>query len=323
METPPATDPNRTGSSLRNLVDVILPCLEVVGARSVVEIGASHGDFTSELLVWAARGGAKVIAVEPAPEAELLALAEQQPELELVRETSHDALRALAPADAVIIDGDHNYRTVSADLRLIAASTAEAAFPLVLIHDVGWPHGRRDSYYAPERIPEEERQPLARYAYLDPENPGIADGGFLIEWSAEREGGTCNGVLTAVEDFMETDDSLQLAIVPAFFGLGLLWDRRAAWAGAVAEIVEPWDRDPLLGRLEANRCLRLARWARCLQRLDTAEQRVASRDRLLSSLLGSRAFAWGERLSRLHKRGRPAFSRQEVRRVLDKQGGRG
>ena len=30
------------------------------------------------------------------------------------------------------------------------------------MHDVGWPYGRRDLYYAPEQIPEEFRQPYRR-----------------------------------------------------------------------------------------------------------------------------------------------------------------
>ncbi len=30
--------------------------------------------------------------------------------------------------------------------------------PLILCHDVGWPHASRDSYYAPETIPPEHRQ---------------------------------------------------------------------------------------------------------------------------------------------------------------------
>ena len=61
----------------------------------------------------------------------------------------------------VIIDGDHNYFTVSEELRLIAERAAGAALPLLLFHDVGWPHARRDDYYAAERIPEADRRPLA------------------------------------------------------------------------------------------------------------------------------------------------------------------
>jgi hypothetical protein len=274
MATPDATDPDRTGSSLRNLADVIFACLEAVGARSVVEVGASHGDFTRELVEWAAKSAAQITAVEPAAQPELLALAERHPELKLIRQTSQEALPELGPPDAIIIDGDHNYATVSEELRLITERAPGAATPLLLIHDLGWPHGRRDSYHDPERIPEEERQPLAAHAYLDPEEPGVAEGGFLVEWAAEREGGPRNGVLTAVEDFIDGREDLRLARVPAFFGLGVLWQREAPWGAALAEIVEPWDRSPLLERLEANRCLKLVEWARSAQQLEQARKEL-------------------------------------------------
>ena len=327
---PDATDPDRTGSSLTNLVDVVFPCLEAVGASAVVEVGASHGDFTSELLAWASGAEAKVTAVEPAPEPELLALAERHPELELVRETSHDALGRIELGEAIVIDGDHNHYTVSEDLKLIFERAPGERMPLVFLHDVGWPHGRRDAYYAPDRIPESRRQPLAHNAHLDPELEGVADGGFHVEWTAEREGGPGNGVLTAIEDFMAERPGLRLAVVPLFFGLGALWHPGARWAEAVAAVIEPWDRNPLLERLEANRCLKLAEWARFVQRTATVQEQLritaeqlaherevrARQEEVLRAMLDSSAFAWGEHLSRLRQRGRPTFSREEVRRVL-------
>ena len=38
-------------------------------------------------------------------------------------------------------------------------ATAGEPLPVLILHDVCWPYGRRDLYYAPERIPEEFRQP--------------------------------------------------------------------------------------------------------------------------------------------------------------------
>ncbi len=326
MAAPDATDPDQTGSSLRNLAEVIVACLEAAGADSVLEIGASHGDFTAELLDWADGASAKVTAVEPDPPPELLALAERRPELELVRESSHEALRRVPRHDAVVVDGDHNYSTVSDDLGLIAKLGGDGPIPLVLLHDLGWPHARRDAYYVPDRIPAELRQPLARHAYLDPEDPGVGERGYLVEWAAQQEGGPRNGVLTAVEDFVRDRGGLRLAVVPAFFGLGVLWDRRSPWSEAVARVVEPWDASPLLERLEANRVLKLVQWASCAQSLEFAEQkleRMAKQEELLRILADSRAFALGERLSRLRRRGSPAFSRDQVRRALGETGDQG
>jgi hypothetical protein len=330
METTPRV-PDFSGLySLVSLAEILFPCLEAVAARLVLEIGAYRGELTRELLAWAAAEGARVTAVDPDPQAELLELGEQHPELELVVETSHDALLHLSLPDAVILDGDHNYYTLSEELRLIGEKAPGADLPLLMAHDVGWPHARRDTYCAPERIPEEHRQPLARDVALAPWEPGVAAGGIPFKWAAEREGGPRNGVRTALEDFVGERQGLRLAIVPAFFGFGVLWHEGAPWANAVASVVEPWDRNPLLERLEAHRVAHLStqltqageledardRIADRVQLLHEQAQRLREQEKLLRAMLGSRAFAVAEQLSRLNQRGRPVFSRQQVRRAL-------
>jgi len=322
MGTHDRPDTDEAAQSLANLAEILIPLLDAVQARSVVEVGAYQGDLTRELLGWAVRRGARVAAIEPRPTAELLEVAAEHPELELVRERSHEALSHIPAADAVIVDGDHNYYTVSEELRLIDARAPAGALPLLMLHDVGWPHARRDTYYAPEEIPEEHRQPVAHNATLAPWEPGVADGGIPYGCVARQEGGPRNGVLTAIEDFLDGREDLRLAIVPAFFGLGLLWHQDAPWASAVAALVEPRDRDPVLARLEANRVKSLAERYRDLQELQAVGAmrgelaRHTRQEQLLRSMLTSRAFTWGEWLSRLRKGGRPAFSREAVKRAL-------
>ena len=311
-------DPDSYGHSLANLAELVLPILGTAGARSVIEIGAYTGDLTRELLDWAAEDGVRITAIEPKPPPALEELARDHPELELVAEPSHDALRHLPISDAVIIDSDHNYYTLSGELRLIAERAPDHDLPLLLFHDVGWPNARRDIYYAPERIPEHERQPMVRGASLFPGEPGVVDAGLPTWWVAEREGGPRNGVLTAIEDFVADRDGLRLAIVPLFWGLGILWRADAPWAGAVADVVAAWDRHPILQRVEANRVLHLASTR---VEIGRANARVARQEELLTRMLNSSAFAWGERLSRLRKRGTPLFSRREVRDVLGEDGG--
>jgi Methyltransferase domain len=323
-----ANDFDEAGQSLAHLAEVVLACLDAIEARSLAEIGANRGELTRELLDWAVRSGARVTAVEPAPRPELVELAERRPELELIRETSHEALPHIELPDAVIVDGDHNHYTVSEELRLIDEGASWTVGLLVIFHDVCWPHGRRDTYYAPERIPERHRQPLVHYAALAPDEPGVAHAGLRYEWAAQREGGPRNGVLTAIEDFAAGRNGLRLAIVPAFFGLGVMWHRDAPWADAVAAVVEPWDRNAVLGRLEAHRVTNLVARYRHAQELGEIElmrrerERQAQQERLLRTMLGSRAFAWGERLSRLRRGRRPAFTREQVRRALGGEDGR-
>ena len=190
--------------------------------------------------------------------------------------TSHEALPTLPDCDAIIIDGDHNYFTLSEELRLIDERSPGAAMPLLLLHDIAWPLARRDAYYVPERIPAEQRQPLARDTYLAPEEPGTLEEGMPFACVAAREGGPRNGILTAVEDFLAERADLRFARVPAFFGFGVIWHSEAPWASAVAEAVAPWDGNPVLERLEANRVRHMVeryKMTRRLEReLDAAEQ---------------------------------------------------
>lgn len=315
---PQASDPNRLGYSLANVAEILFGCLDAAGARSVLEIGAYRGELTGELLEWAAGSGARIAAVEPEPPEQLLELAAAHPELELVRETSHDALRNRPLPDAVVIDGDHNYFTLGEELRLIAEGAEGGLIPLVLFHDLGWPHARRDTYYEPQRIPEEHRQPLVHNAGLAPWEPGITAHGLPYVWAAAREGGERNGTLTAVEDFLSTRQGLRLAVVPAFFGFGALWPTEASWAGEVARVVEPLDRHPVLERLEANRVANLAAAYISSRELAEERQRRAGLEELLYAIEGSSAFTLAERLARLRSRGKPTYSREQIRKALGK-----
>ncbi len=295
---------------------MLFGCLDAVEAKSVLEIGAFHGKSTNEMLAWAARAGAHVTAIDPAPPPDLRESAAKHPELDLLETTSHAALAELPRADAVIIDGDHNYFTLSEELRLIDERMPGSGMPLLICHDIAWPLARRDAYYAPERIPPEHRQPLAHDVYIVPGEPGVTEGGMPFACVAAQEGGPRNGILTAIEDFIAGHDEIRFASVPAFFGLGVIWHEQAPWAERVARMIEPWDRNPILERLEANRVHHMVERYRMTRRLEIEVDRAAEADDALRAMLGSRAFAVGEAVSRLHGRGRAAFSREQVRRAL-------
>ena len=313
---PYANEPGHWGTSLVNNAEILVACLNAAKARSVIEVGAYAGDLTRLLLEWAATAQARVWAIDPAPQEQLLALDRERDDLELVRATSDDGLMSIPPPDAAIIDGDHNYFTVSEELRIIGEHAEGGLLPLLIFHDVCWPHARRDDYFAPDRIPEDCRQPTVEGGGLFPGEPGVRPGGLPFKWSAAREGGPRNGVLTAVEDFVADRDGLRLAVIPAFFGLGVVWSRDAPWADDVAEVLEPWDANPLVERMEENRVLHLASAHFQMVQLALAQQRIARQEELLRKLLESKTFALAERLSALRQGGRPAFSKDEVRRVL-------
>jgi len=321
---PYLNDPERRGASMAQIADVIVPCLDAAAARSVIEIGALAGDLTRVLVDWAVRSGARVLAVDPSPHRPLIELASESAELQLVRETSLAALPRVELADAVIIDGDHNYFTVTEELRLIEVRAPGRELPLVLLHDVCWPHARRDDYFAVERIPEEFRHPVAGSAGgLVPGEPGLRGDGLPYPGSAAREGGPRNGVLTAVEDFLAGRPELRLAVVPAFFGLGVVWRADAAYAGALERLLGPLDRNPLLERLEANRVEQLAVSRAAAVELEAEQGRRARHEAVLERMLESRAFTIAERLSVLRMRAgiapdQSVVSKEEIRRALDR-----
>jgi Methyltransferase domain len=320
---PHERDPGRWATSLLHNAELVLGCLDAVQAQSVTEVGAFMGELTRLLLRWADGAGATVTAIDTAPHPDLEALEPAHGNLRLLRDASLNALERIELADVVILDGDHNYYTVSQELQLIArrATDARRQLPLLLLHDVGWPHGRRDDYYVPERIPAQHRQPLAQDG-LHPAEPGTVYGGLPCDNPAAREGGPRNGVLTAAEDFVAGHERLQLAIVPAFFGLGVIWDSGAPYADAVWQLLRTWDRNRVLQRMEDNRVLHLAnahvQWtiARDLRaQVGDRDRRLVRQDELLTRMLQSRTFAAAELYLRLRQRV-PAFSRQAIRQVI-------
>lgn len=243
--------------SLAEFRELILACLRASGARSVVEIGSEEGRFTRELLAWAEDSDALVYCVDPAPAPALVDVAAGSPRLKLVLQRSLDALDHLEPCDAYLVDGDHNYYTVHRELRAIASSAhRRAGYPLVFLHDVGWPAGRRDMYYSPEAIPPDARHQHAYDKGTVPWRSDLVEGGFRGEgrfaW-ALADGGPGNGVLAAVEDFLGDRPDLGFLTVPCIFGLGVLYDRAAPYADEVAAVVGRYDGDVLLRRLEENR----------------------------------------------------------------------
>ena len=90
----------------------------------------------------------------------------------------------------------------------------------------------------------------------------------------------------------------------------------------MARILDPWDRHPILERLEANRVHHLAQGHAWLVELWEEREKRARQEAVLRRLLESSAFSVAERLSRLRKRagvatGQAVVSKNEVRRALE------
>lgn len=191
-----------------------------------MEVGSLAGEHTRLLLDWCETHDARLHSVDPAPAFESDDLTAEYSDLvTLHRAASLDVLGTIERPDVALIDGDHNWYTVFHELELLNGFGSR--FPLVLLHDVGWPWGRRDAYYDPERIPPEFRHPVSHGGLVPGASEADPTGGFVTGMlHAVHEGGPRNGVLTAVEDFMAgADRDLELVTVPGLFGYGALFPR--------------------------------------------------------------------------------------------------
>lgn len=209
---------------------VISPLLEALGPGTVVEVGSDHGDNTGKLLGFCRERGARLHVVDPLPKYDVSALqAEYGETLVFHQALSLDALQEIGCVDVALIDGDHNWYTVHGELQLMerCCSDLSQPYPLVLLHDIGWPYGRRDLYYDPETVPEAYRHPHGREG-LRPGTSGVAgEQGLNADLhNALRENTPRNGVLAAAEDFVaETALDVELLQLPGLHGLGVLVPR--------------------------------------------------------------------------------------------------
>lgn len=242
--------------SLAEYRELVFELFALASVRRVVEVGSEAGAFTRELEAWARANGGELTCVEPHPNDQLRS-AHAAGALRLVEARSPAALREVSPSDAYLLDGDHNYVTVLGELEAIeSACFAAGRDALVVLHDVGWPCARRDSYCEPTSLPPGGAHPHSYDRGVAPGDPGLVAAGFRGEGAfafASREGGPRNGVRTAVEDFLSRRDHLAFISCPLVFGIGFLFPRRATWAAAASAALRPYADSPLLGRVEENR----------------------------------------------------------------------
>jgi Methyltransferase domain len=209
----------------RHFESAVRPLLDVTRLSTIVEVGAEAGLQTFKLLPYVRSRQAHLHIIDPVPRFNIARYrAEYGSCSTLHRSPSHDVLPSLEAPDVVLLDGDHNWYTVIEELRIMDRSYED--WPLTFAHDIEWPYGRRDMYYAPERVPEDCRQPHAQLGIVrgrsELSQPGI---NRELE-NAVHEGGARNGVLTAIEDFLdETQRDLVFLIAPGNNGLGIIMDR--------------------------------------------------------------------------------------------------
>src|SRR3954451_2487501 len=225
---------------------VVWPILQAAKARRIVEIGALRGD-TTVLMLERLGPDTELHVIDPVPEFDPALHEARFPGRYIFhRDISHNVLPELPAVDVALVDGDHNWFTVYHELRLLAEGARRdgAPLPILILHDVLWPYGRRDLYYAPERIPEEFRQPNAQKGIRPGVSPVGEQGGLNpLHFNALAEGGPRNGVMTALDDFIaEYDRPVRRMVLPIYFGLAIVVEEeRLARQPELAAILDSFE----------------------------------------------------------------------------------
>ena len=243
--------------SLTFYAELIEQLAALPGCPDVVEIGSESGEMSVRLATAAARRGGTLYVVEPTPSDLLRTFAAEHDNVRVVEGYSPEALAGLPPAGLYVVDGDHNYVTVRGEVGAIFAEHAPLD-TLAVMHDVGWPSGRRDQYYAPDRLPADAVWPHSFTRGAVPDSSELtADGrGFRGEGAfafALHEGGPRNGVLTAIEDVLTARPTLGLLTTPLVFGLGVIGHRTHPQWLDVEALLAPYVDNPTLAAAERNR----------------------------------------------------------------------
>lgn len=249
---------------------------------TVVEVGVETGQVSD---LYAELGAEDIYCIEPAPTAELRAQIAENPALHLVESHSPGAFAELPLADLYVLDGDHNYATVRAELDWILEHAPNA---LIVFHDVLWPCSRRDLYYEPSVLTAAQRHTSSEdgpTVWHDGVTPSgfVGCGAFTV---ATEAGGDRNGVLTAIEDAVAHDDNRRIAIVPAVFGLGLLVRTDTASDIRLLAALRPYTHSDLLAAMENNR---IALYTRVLSMQAEMAAHAQEADRLVLDLAARKA----------------------------------
>ena len=144
--------------------------------------------------------------------------------IKLLKDKTQNILQTMNNFDAIFINDDPNWYTVFNELNLIKKNYLN--FPLVFICHNKYPHKRRDSYINPDKIPNEYKHDCCRdlpvkYEENNKNKNAMIEDGFC---HAIYKDTPKNGVLTAIEDFLNENLSLNLLELNFLEGISLIYE---------------------------------------------------------------------------------------------------
>lgn len=220
--------------------NIIFPLINELKPKYIVEVGSQKGTNTMSMLEYCEKNDACLTCIDPFPLFDVDSLKSKYGEkFDMVEDLSLNVLSKLNNYDFVLLDGDHNWYTVYNELKQIERNFNQNSFPLIIFHDVSWPYARRDLYYNPENIPSEFRNEYKKKGIFPGESKLLDFGGLNRHlYNATEENTPKNGVLTAIEDFLnETNLNLTFKVLNAFNGLGFLYPENSEVDQIILEII--------------------------------------------------------------------------------------
>jgi hypothetical protein len=195
--------------------------------RLICEIGASHGQTTDKLLEI---DDLSVTIIDPCLDADLRTKYKNNSRVQMHKGLSLHVLEKLSePFDCILIDGDHNWYTVFNELRIIHERNLLKQEGTILLHDVTWPYGRRDMYYQPDTIPEQFKHPYQKMGMLYGKSNLATTGINSHHYNALHSDGPRNGILTAIEDFLNSyKRNYSFFYLKSQNGLGFIYKRKGS-----------------------------------------------------------------------------------------------
>jgi len=243
-------------TSMESFAPLIEPVLKMLKPAVIAEIGAAEGGNTRFLYEFLKATQGRLLTMDPSPRGSFV---------EWVKSTngvvthfadySLNCILRLGAVDVWFVDGDHNWYTVFNELSLIDQLARQHDKPaIIFMHDVSWPCARRDMYYDPNTIPSNFVQPNSNQLGITFDNAATPTGALKGPYWALQEGGPRNGVLTAVEDFLQaTPTKYYWFHLPVILGLGVLVDESHPLAKEMVEYFKPFHDNPVMALVERDR----------------------------------------------------------------------
>ena len=185
--------------------DVIPFLLKKFNVTKLVICGSSNSGVISNVLNFSRDASISYVVIDPINDFKN----------NFIKDFPIFALSNLDDYDAIFLNDDANWYVVYNELNIIKKHNKK--FPLVFICNNTFPNKRRDSYIDPNIIPDEFRKNFSKYFMHD---------GIVLRdncYHAIEENSSKNGVLTAIEDFLNENSFVNLMDVALLEGCEILY----------------------------------------------------------------------------------------------------